>query len=165
MKFINQGFKAAAKVGDCITVEVVTDRSVARELSEHQAVFVEKESDIAFIVPDWSDEQEETYEVWKSAMHQSHEAYGELIGFCNIPEESAKAVLPDSTAINLVIKASVSEWQAMLLFVTSHNKRPQVRGLMSVIQNELNSFMPDLFPPVPLKWDDAEVEYLEGPHD
>lgn len=165
MRCINQKLKAVVRAEDFITVEVVTDRSVARELSEHQAVFIEKEADIAFIVPDWSSNNEKTYEVWRGAMNQSYETYGELIGFCGIPEESARAVLPDSTAINLVIKASVSEWQALLLFATSQNKRPQVRGLMSVIQNELSSLMPDLFPPTPLNWSNAEVEYQEGPHD
>jgi len=165
MRFVNQRLKAVVRAEDFITAEVVTDRSVARELSEHQAVFIEKEADIAFIVPDWSDEHEKTYEVWKGAMNQSYEAYGELIGFCNIPEESARAVLPDSTATNLVIKASVSDWQSMLLSTNCQSKRPQVRGLMSVLQNEFSQIMPDLFPPTPLRWDDAEVEYLEGPHD
>jgi len=157
-----------------ITVKITTDRAVSHELVGHRVASFAQESQryvnygggsIKFIKPSWAGKHEDAYEIWKRAVNQAAETYAEMIGFCGIPAQSARTVLPNSTATVIIIKANIREWLHIFSLRGSAAAHPQMRSLMLPMMADFHARLPLIFDAPEGTWEAMDVSYKEGPHD
>lgn len=172
-KLKDSGHHAMIEFADA-TVSITTDRAVSHELVRHRMASFAQESQryvnylnkpIKFVKPTWANTNPEAYKVWESAMNQAAETYAELVHFCGMPAQSARTVLPNSTATTIIIKANLREWMHIFKLRTSPAAYPQIRQLMLAVQAEFSKRLPVLFGQASFDYDDTSVTYMEGPHD
>jgi thymidylate synthase (FAD) len=121
--------------------------------------------DIKFIKPSWAGKHEDAYEIWKRAVSQAAETYAEMIGFCGIPAQSARTVLPNSMATVIVVKANIREWLHIFSLFGSAAAYPQMRSLMLPMMADFHDRLPLIFDAPEGIWEAMDVSYKEGLHD
>ncbi len=149
-----------------ITVRFICDRGVTHELVRHRLVAYTQESTRYVnyqkrgmevirprfwrenVLPDDIAGRHNTlsrWNTWQTAMEQSEVAYNRLLALGASPQE-ARSVLPNSLKTEIVATANIREWRHILKLRTAKNAHPQMRQVMLMLQDKLNSSLPILFP-------------------
>lgn len=152
-----------------LSVEFVTDRAIANELTRHRLCSFAQEStrycnyskdkfggELTFIEPEWvydcreGDYDQQCGRLWYSTCKLAEGAYLELLNEGLKPED-ARCVLPLSLATKLVMTTNYAEWRHILKLRTAKGAHPQMRALMIPLLKELQEKIPVIF-------DDIKVE-------
>lgn len=132
---------------DFLTVRFITDRGVSHELVRHRTLSFSQEStryvnyaddDIQFIEPVHTLLQsEDCFEAWYTACEQSEEAYKYLINECGATPQEARAVLNNSVKTEIIVSGTTEWWRHMLYLRTTLGAHPQIRELMTSLNEEI----------------------------
>ncbi len=126
-----------------VTVELLTDRAVLAEITRHRddcAFSVESQrycsykDELEVILP-WHYKDVHSGEIWAMAMQSAERAYKSLLEAGESPEK-ARSVLPNSTAVHMVVTANLKEWQHIFKLRCSKRAYPQIRELLTGVQDE-----------------------------
>ena len=155
---IKSGHEAMIEFGPSITVKFICDRGVSHELVRHRLCsfaqesqrYVRYDSGIKFIRPIYLDKEDETYRMWLNAMSIAEEYYSKLIMKGLKPQE-ARAVLPNSTATTINVKANLREWRHLLKLRTAKDAHPQIRQICIPLLKDFKERIPIVF-------DDINIE-------
>lgn len=118
------------------TVQFIVDRGVSHELVRHRLASYSQESqryvnykdrDIEFIRPSLL--PDEDFEEWEEAMQYAEQSYKTLIEKGCSPQ-TARSVLPNSTATEVVMTCNFREWRHILQLRTSPAAHPDMREIM-----------------------------------
>ncbi len=152
-----------------LSVEFMTDRAIANELTRHRLCSFAQEStrycnyskdkfgsELTFVEPEWVDDcREGDYDqqcrgLWYDTCKVAEDAYLTLLAEGLKPED-ARCVLPLSLATKLVMTTNYAEWRHILKLRTAKGAHPQMRALMIPLLKELQEKIPVIF-------DDIKVE-------
>lgn len=161
-----KGHEAMLEFGGNITVKFTTDRGVSHELVRHRIASFAQESTrfcnyskgdhITFIIPNWMDIKEDTYEhltmidiqdswgIWFMAMQYAQEEYNELISKGWSPQQ-ARSILPNSLKTEINVSANLREWRHIFKLRCSAGAHPQMIDLMNPLKKRFQSLIPILF--------------------
>lgn len=133
-----------------MTVEVVTSRAVMAELTRHRLasfsiqsqryVMDNRSGEISFIKPDyWLPELPPSMDAkmwcasraWERCMERVEEDYKYLVVVCSLPPQDARKILPNSTAVKIVMTANIREWIHIFDLRDSTAAYPEMQTLMS----------------------------------
>lgn len=128
-----------------ITAYITCDRGVTHELVRHRLASYSQEStrycnyagdkfgrDIRIIEPCYLDKESAAYYWWQSACKYAENCYLTLIDMGRSAQE-ARAVLPHSTAADIVMTTNLREWRHFLKLRTSKASHPQMREIANMI--------------------------------
>ena len=128
-----------------MTVKFITDRGVTYELVRHRLCSFAQESTrycnyeggVTFIEPStyskWSPVAQSR---WCEAMNTAENAYQTLVHDGLSPQQ-ARAVLPNSTKTEIIVKANMREWMHIFDLRTSPKAHPDMVALMTPLYNEV----------------------------
>ena len=147
-----------------LSVEFITDRAIANELTRHRLCSFAQEStrycnyskdkfggELTFVKPEWiNDWSQFGAGLWSSNCYTAERYYKALLKNGLKPED-ARCVLPLSLATKLVITTNYAEWRHILKLRTAKAAHPQMRALMIPLLKELQEKIPVIF-------DDIQVE-------
>ena len=132
---------------DFMTVRFITDRGVSHEIVRHRTLSFSQEStryvnyasaDIQFVKPAHTMfESKESLEAWKAACEKSEEVYKHLINECNVSPQEARAVLNNSVKTEIIVSGNMEWWRHMLYLRTTIGAHPQIRELMTSLNEEI----------------------------
>jgi thymidylate synthase (FAD) len=80
---------------------------------------------------------------WMTAIHQSEEAYKELIENWGWRPQEARSVFPNALASKIIITANLRSWRQFLLMRTT--KHPQMRQVTIPLLQEFKNLVPLIF--------------------
>jgi thymidylate synthase (FAD) len=135
-----------------MTVRFITDRGISHELVRHRLCSFAQEStrycnyasDVTFIHPStwdsWSDKGRES---WFSAMLNCESVYQRMIDSGLSPQQ-ARAVLPNSTKTEIVVKANIREWLHIFSLRCAPTAHPDMVALMTPLRDEVFAMYPFL---------------------
>lgn len=139
-----------------ITVKFICDRGVSHELVRHRIASYTQESTrycnysgkgIQVIKPPIVDN--ELGEVsWYKAMESTELYYNELIAQGESPQ-IARSVLPNSLKTEVVATMNIRQWRHVLRLRTAKAAHPQIRELMCILLDKLQTELPVLFQDIP----------------
>ena len=84
------------------------------------------------------------YEIWLNLCKQSEKAYFDLLNE-GVKPETARDVLPLSTATELVVTGNIREWRHFFRLRTDVRAHPQIASVAGSLLDELKSKIPVLF--------------------
>lgn len=132
-----------------ITLQIVTDRAVLGQVTRHRhfSFSVESQryvnytkdkfgSEIQVIKPFDLTPGTDAFNVWKQSMKISEGAYFQLIEL-GIKPETARAVLPNSTKVELTITGNVRQWRHFMKLRTSKHAQADIKHLTQLIYMEM----------------------------
>ena len=132
-----------------ITVELYTDRAVMAEITRHRpdvSFSIESQrycrytDDVCFIKPyHYSDDYSifyDAYKLWENQMCWIEQTYKHLIEDLGEKAEEARSVLPNSTAVNIVMTAGIPEWKHIFNLRCSKAAYPQIRKLLLPVRDD-----------------------------
>lgn len=159
-RLASRGHTAPLEFAD-VMMEIVTSRDVMAEITRHRHasfciqsqryVCDSKTGDISFIrplfyVPIDGDKIDAkrwcASRAWEEAMSQAEAKYNYLKHDCGLPSEDARKVLPNSTATIIVMKCNVRELLHILRLRSSSAAYPEMRQMISLLEDELRVVMP-----------------------
>jgi thymidylate synthase (FAD) len=141
-----------------LTVRFTCDRGISHEWVRHRLASYAQESTrwcdyrgkgISVIIPDDILDDQDSYEIWKTAVLACEDAYQKLRTRGHKPE-IARAVLPTCLATEIVVTANWREWRHIFKLRTSITAHPQMRELMIPLLINVKRMIPVVF-------DDIEV--------
>lgn len=140
-----------------LTVKFITNRAIANEIVRHRVASFAQEStrycsynndkfdnQITVIENNSLKNNAEAYEVWKKTLLISEQAYLDLIRR-GIKPEVARDILPLDLKTELIMSASLFEWDHFIKLRTSNGAHPQIKELVNNLKNEINKEYPNLF--------------------
>lgn len=152
-----------------MTVKIICDRGVSHEIVRHRPASYAQEStryanyfkakfggqitvaETPFFDPNADDISVEEsnrrvklYDIWEDAMLHAERAYMQLIGLGATPQE-ARSVLPNSTKTEIVITASLAEWQHIFRLRCDKTAHPQMREVMIPLRERVRGLFPGVF--------------------
>jgi len=140
-----------------ITVKLTTTREVLLQISRHRLSSFAVQSqrycnyskdrfghDISFIQP-LSITDEVAIKAWEFAMRQAELAYFNLIENHKLSAESARSVLPNSTATIIYMKANIREWRHIFELRCDNHAQIDIRTLMKDTLTEFYNMYPVFF--------------------
>jgi len=150
-----------------LTVRFTVDRGVSHELVRHRLCSFAQESTrycnygnghLKFVIPPWEPYQPAIVEIaaatieeamvtgtyWLGVMCMAEIAYKRQLEQGMQPQQ-ARAVLPNSLATQIVIKANLREWQHIFALRTAPAAHPQMREIMMPLRQELIEKLPEIF--------------------
>jgi len=133
------------------TIMMRTDRGVTHELVRHRPASFAQESTrycnysghMEFILPSFWDVQAEgidcderakrqaCFETWYAAVSDANESYKTLIARGAKPQE-ARSVLPNSLKTDIVVTASMEEWDHIIELRTAPSAHPQIQDVINM---------------------------------
>lgn len=155
---IKSNHTAMIEFADMI-VDFTTNRAVTHEFVRHRLCsfaqesqrYVKYDTGIEFIKPVLIDEDTPEYKVWANQMQSASDAYTELLAYGARPQ-TARNVLPNSTATRIRMKANLREWRHIFALRCSPAADPQMQALMK-------SLLETVVGEVPAVFDDLHVEH------
>ena len=152
-----------------MTVHFTVDRGVSHEIVRHRPASYSQEStrycdygggDVVFVVPPWIKTFEAEYHLpqpdppsilepnnykhWINAMWHAEQAYHALRQEGWSPQQ-ARSVLPNSLKTEVVMTASLAEWQHVFRLRCSAAAHPQMQEIMIPLQEEARKLFPGVF--------------------
>lgn len=138
-----------------VTMRIVVDRAVLCQLSRHRllSLCVESqrynnytkdkyEAGVSFIKP--HDMTEDAWAYWHIACQKSEEYYQKLLeNGCKA--ETARSVLPNCTAVEIVMKANIREWRHVLTLRLSPAAQSDFRDIAYKMLTVLHTNYPVFF--------------------
>ena len=131
-------------------VQFTCSRAISHELVRHRPCsFIQASQrycnyslekfgrEITFIRPSaFFPENSPEYEIWKESMRQAEKAYMDLIDK-GCTAQSARNVLPNSCATEIIVYATLKEWQHILELRSSFAADPTMQQLMKPLNQKL----------------------------
>jgi thymidylate synthase (FAD) len=150
-QLIKSGHSAMLDFADLIA-DFTTNRAVTHELVHHRLCsfaqesqpYVKYDAGIEFIQPVLIEKGTPEYSTWERSMEEASTAYLELLSYGCTPQ-SARNVLPNSTATRLRMKANLREWRHILSLRCSKAADPQMQALMKPLLHNLIILIPKMF--------------------
>lgn len=150
-----------------MTARIVCDCGITHEIVRHRPASYAQESSrycnyqggVAFVIPPWCIlgdgdwPRDELYDldgydvadvVWLKAMWDAEEAYLALLKKGWRPEQ-ARDVLPKSLKTEIVITASLAEWQHIFKLRCAKAAHPQMREVMTPLRAQARKLYPGVF--------------------
>lgn len=143
-----------------VTVKFVVDRGISHELVRHRLASFAQEStrycnyskddfgsEITFIIPDYLEYKSEGWNIWKESMKQAEDAYFKMLDFGLSPQQ-ARAVLPNSLKIEVVMTANLREWRhffKLRALGTTGKPHPQMLEVAVPLLEDMKNLIPVVF--------------------
>lgn len=140
-----------------VTVRFVCDRGISHEIVRHRLAAFSQEStrycnysqdrfenSITVIKPQNIEEDSQAYYIWFLACENAERAYFKLLD-AGVKPEDARAVLPTCLKTELVVTANLREWKHIIDIRTDSAAHPDIRSLMSALNDYLSAAFPEIF--------------------
>ena len=140
----------------CVLVHITVNRAVTHELVRHRVASYLQESqrycrygedkfggEVTFIKPCFYQEGTSEFDLWKKAMEQAEKAYLELLKTSS--PQAARTVLPNSCKTEIMVHATLQEWQHIFRLRASKAADPSMREIMLMMLPEFHSRFPGIF--------------------
>ncbi|MCF8034687.1 MAG: FAD-dependent thymidylate synthase [Desulfarculaceae bacterium] len=152
------------------TAKIVCDRGVTHEIVRHRPASYAQESTrycnygggVAFVIPPWVDVEEgefgrlemlnraeATSDItpdwqWLASCRGAELAYIDLLKMGWSPQQ-ARSVLPNSTKTEIIVTASLAEWQHIFKLRCDKAAHPQMREVMLPLRDMARELYPNVF--------------------
>jgi thymidylate synthase (FAD) len=149
-RIVDAGHFAVLEFGNMV-VEFTTDRGITHEIVRHRLCSFVQESTrycnynkgMEFIVPEGLNE--DAYQVWLETVNAAEVQYLAMLGQGMKPQV-ARSVLPNSLAVQIVVKANFREWRHIFqLRAIEKAAHPDMRALMIPLYYMCRARCPDIF--------------------
>ncbi len=140
-----------------VTFKIICDRGVSHEIVRHRLASYSQMStrycdysgekfggELSFIKPCFWAEDDENFQLWKSAMQQLEKIYLTMRKNGARPEQ-ARSILPNSLATEIFMTANLREWRHFLKLRTAPRAHPQMRQVALKIYQILSENLPVIF--------------------
>ncbi len=140
----------------CLLTHIIVNRAVTHELVRHRVASYLQESQrycrygeekfggqVTFIRPCFFDEGTPQYELWERAMKETEAIYLELLK--NSSPQAARTVLPNSCKTEIMVHATLEEWQHIFRLRASKAADPSMREIMLMMLPEFAKKFPKVF--------------------
>jgi len=140
-----------------ITVRVICDRGVTHEVVRHRIASYSQEStrycnyskdkfnsEITVIRPQFWEESDKRYQIWKEAMYNAESSYMRMIELGATAQE-ARTVLPNSLKTEIVITMNLREWRHFFALRTAKTAHPQMKQIAIPLLKEMKRLIPIMF--------------------
>ena len=150
-----------------VTIRFITNRGVSHELVRHRIASFSQESTrfcnynkqnhLEFIIPHWLDVKEGVFnyndltpgslapeQIFLYGLLMAEEAYNSLIVGGKKPED-ARDILPIDVKTEIVVTANLREWLLICNLRTAKTAHPNMRQVMSMVLDTLQSKYPEIF--------------------
>lgn len=134
--------------------KLVTDRGISHELVRHRIASYCQEStrycnyskdkfdsQLRFIEPPLL--SKDARQIWLDSCMRAEEEYLRMISM-GISPQIARSILPNCLKTELIMTANFREWRHIIKLRTSKAAHPQARELISLVQKELESRVPEI---------------------
>ena len=142
-----------------LLAHIIVNRAVTHELVRHRVASYLQESqrycrygedkfggEVTFIKPCFFDEGTNEYKLWTKAMEESEEIYLELLKTSS--PQAARTVLPNSCKTEIMVHATLEEWQHIFRLRASKAADPSMREIMLMMLPEFEKRFPKVFAPI-----------------
>ncbi len=139
-----------------VAVKFVVNRAVSHELVRHRPCSFLQESqrycryslakfgsEVTFIKPMFYPEESIEYSNWYRACNRAEAIYLQLLETST--PQAARTVLPNSTKTEIIVYASLQQWQHMFELRTSPAADPSMREVMIPLLEEFRAMWPEYF--------------------
>ncbi len=140
----------------CLLAHITVNRAVTHELVRHRVASYLQESQrycrygeekfggqVTFIKPCFFEEGTDQYERWEKAMKETEAIYLELLKSSS--PQAARTVLPNSCKTEIMVHATLEEWQHIFRLRASKAADPSMREIMLMMLPEFSRKFPDVF--------------------
>ncbi len=101
---------------------------------------------MAFIKPCFSQEESTEFGLWKQAMEETERLYLKLLETSS--HQAARTVLPNSCKTEIMVHATLEEWQHIFRLRASPAAGPSMREIKLMMLPEFERLFPAIFHPV-----------------
>ena len=142
-----------------LLVHITVNRAVTHELVRHRVASYLQESqrycrygeqrfggEVAFIKPCFFKENSPEFKLWQKAMEETERLYLELLETSS--PQAARTVLPNSCKTEIMVHATLEEWQHIFRLRASAAADPSMREIMLMMLPEFEKRFPKVFSPV-----------------
>ena len=166
-KAIKRGHLSVLEFAE-VSINITCDRGVTHELVRHRLCSYAQEStrycnysgekfgrELTFVRPSWTlnPGMENRMLLWMKAVSNAEDSYMEMLDAGATPQE-ARAVLPNSLATKVAMKANMREWIHVFRMRCDLPAHPDMRQTMTPLLIEMKAEYPEVFTPV--------YEWLKG---
>ncbi len=140
----------------CLLAHITVNRAVTHELVRHRVASYLQESQrycrygekkfggqVTFIRPCFFEEGSKEYQLWERAMKDTEAAYLELLKTTS--PQAARTVLPNSCKTEIMVHATLEEWQHIFRLRASKAADPSMRQIMLMMLPEFVKRFPSVF--------------------
>lgn len=137
-------------------VKIITNRAITHEIVRHRPCSFLQESqrycrydkeqfggEVTFIKPMFFKEGSPEYTLWAQAMAETESLYLRLLETSS--PQAARTVLPNSCKTEIIVYASLREWQHIFALRTSLAAEPSMREIMIPLHEEFKKMYPVIF--------------------
>jgi thymidylate synthase (FAD) len=155
---IKRGHHAMIEHAPSLSIRFIFDRGVSHEIVRHRLCSFAQEStryvdytkekhgsgEINFIEIFPHLKNEESYQVWKSALQNAEDSYKKLR---ELGEDAqiARSVLPNSLKTEIVVTANLRQWRLIFSLRADRPAHPQMREIMIPLLEDLKKRIPVVF--------------------
>jgi len=142
-----------------VLAHITVNRAVTHELVRHRVASYLQESqrycrygeqrfggEVAFIKPCFFKENSPEFKLWQKAMEETERLYLELLETSS--PQAARTVLPNSCKTEIMVHATLEEWQHIFRLRASAAADPSMREIMLMMLPEFEKRFPKVFSPV-----------------
>ncbi|RUM88319.1 MAG: FAD-dependent thymidylate synthase [Thermodesulfatator sp.] len=142
-----------------ILVHITVNRAVTHELVRHRVASYLQESqrycrygekrfggEVVFIKPCFFQEGTEEFGTWQRAMEETERLYLKLLETSS--PQAARTVLPNSCKTEIMVHATLEEWQHIFRLRASPAADPSMREIMLLMLPEFARLFPGVFSPI-----------------
>ncbi len=142
-----------------LLVHITVNRAVTHELVRHRVASYLQESqrycrygekrfggEVAFIRPCFYQEDSPEFRLWKQAMEETERLYLRLLESSS--PQAARTVLPNSCKTEIMVHATLEEWQHIFRLRASPAADPSMREIMLMMLPEFTKRFPGVFSPI-----------------
>ncbi len=143
----------------CLLAHITVNRAVTHELVRHRVASYLQESqrycrygeerfggEVQFVRPCFFEEGSREYELWEEAMKRTEALYLELLKTSS--PQAARTVLPNSCKTEIMVHATLEEWQHIFRLRASKAADPSMREIMLMMLPEFEKRFQEVFSPV-----------------
>ncbi|NPA93888.1 MAG: FAD-dependent thymidylate synthase [Thermodesulfobacteria bacterium] len=140
----------------CLLCHIIVNRAVTHELVRHRVASYLQESqrycrygedkfggEVTFIKPCFFQEGSGEYQLWEKAMEETEKIYLELLKTSS--PQAARTVLPNSCKTEIMVHATLEEWQHIFRLRASKAADPSMREIMLMMLPEFERRFPQVF--------------------
>ncbi len=140
----------------CLLAHITVNRAVTHELVRHRVASYLQESQrycrygekkfggqVTFIRPCFFEEGSKEYQLWERAMKDTEAVYLELLKTTS--PQAARTVLPNSCKTEIMVHATLEEWQHIFRLRASKAADPSMRQIMLMMLPEFVKRFPSVF--------------------
>ncbi len=142
-----------------LLAHITVNRAVTHELVRHRIASYLQESqrycrygekrfggEVAFIKPCFFKEESDEYLLWQKAMKDTEALYLKLLETSS--PQAARTVLPNSCKTEIMVHATLEEWQHIFRLRASAAADPSMREIMLMMLPEFAERFPKVFSPI-----------------